>query len=148
MTLYSLTRSLYRECRLRYTGRMKLLFLFLSVFLASSVEFVEALTIVLAVGITRQWRSTLLGVVAATLALAVTVAVFGTAIERFVPLNALRLVVGSFLLVFGLQWVRKAVLRAAGRKALHDEDAIFAREREEAARHTVVRGEMDWYSFT
>ena len=127
---------------------MKLLFLFLSVFLASSVEFVEALTIVLAVGITRQWRSTLFGVAAATAALAVAVAVFGAAIVAFVPIDALRLVVGSFLLVFGLQWVRKAVLRAAGRKALHDEDAIFIREREEAARHALVRGQMDWYSFT
>jgi len=127
---------------------LKLAFLVLSVFLASSVEFVEALTIVLAVGLTRQWRSTLLGVVAATLALAACVAVFGAAVVAFVPIDALRVVVGGFLLVFGLQWVRKAVLRAAGRKALHDEDVIFARERAEAAQHATVRGEMDWYAFT
>jgi len=70
-------------------------------FLASVVEFVEALTIVLAVGVTRQWRSTLIGVGAAVLALAVIVGVFGTAIVLFVPIEILRLVVGGFLLVFG-----------------------------------------------
>jgi uncharacterized membrane protein len=127
---------------------MKLVFLILSVFLASMVEFVEALTIVLAVGVTRQWRSTLIGVLAATLALAAFVAALGTAIETFVPIDALRTVVGGFLLVFGLQWVRKAVLRAAGRKALHDEEAIFAREREEAARAGSASAGMDWYAFT
>lgn len=127
---------------------MKDVFLFLSVLLASAVEFVEALTIVLAVGLTRQWRSTLFGVAAAVLALGVGVAIFGAALVAFVPIDALRLVVGGFLLVFGLQWVRKAVLRAAGRKAVHDEDAIFAREREEAAQHGVVAQGMDWYAFT
>lgn len=127
---------------------MSLVFLVLSVFLASTVEFVEALTIVLAVGITRQWRSTLLGVLAATLALAAFVAVFGVTLVKFVPIDGLRLFVGAFLLVFGLQWVRKAVLRAAGRKALHDEDAIYAREREEAARHGRVAHGTDWYAFT
>lgn len=127
---------------------MSSVFLVLSVFLASTVEFVEALTIVLAVGITRQWRSTLLGVAAATLALAVFVAIFGVTLVKFVPIEGLRLFVGGFLLVFGLQWVRKAVLRAAGRKALHDEDAIFAREREEAAHHGRVAHGTDWYAFT
>jgi uncharacterized membrane protein len=127
---------------------MKLLFLVLSVFLASTVEFVEALTIVLAVGLTRQWRSTLYGVVVATVGLALFVGILGTAIVEWVPIDAMRVVVGSFLLVFGLQWVRKAVLRAAGRKALHDEDAIFAREREEAARHAGAGRGTDWYAFT
>jgi uncharacterized membrane protein len=82
------------------------------------------------------------------LALGAAVVIFGAAIVAFVPIDALRLVVGGFLLIFGLQWVRKAVLRAAGRKALHDEDAIFAREREEAAQHGVVAKGMDWYAFT
>jgi len=122
--------------------------LVLSVFLASTVEFVEALTIVLAVGVTRQWRSTLLGVLAATVALAATVGIFGTALVTLVPLDALRLVVGAFLLVFGLQWVRKAVLRAAGRKALHDETLIFQKQQALAAQQGRVGGEMDWYSFT
>jgi uncharacterized membrane protein len=127
---------------------MRLIFLGLSVFLASTVEFVEALTIVLAVGITRQWRSTFAGILAATLALAACVAVFGAALIHFVPIDTLRLVVGAFLLVFGLQWVRKAILRASGRKSLHDEAAIFARERAEAAQQRAVRGAFDWYACT
>jgi uncharacterized membrane protein len=127
---------------------MKLVFLVLSVFLASTVEWVEALTIVLAVGVTRQWRSTLIGVAAASVGLAIFVGVFGVALVQWVPLDGLRIFVGGFLLVFGLQWVRKAVLRAAGRKSLHDEAAIFAREREEAARAGRVGPGMDWYAFT
>ena len=101
--------------------------LILAAFVASGVEMVEALTIVLAVGITRDWRSALWGVAAGVLALAVIVAVLGPALT-VVPIGALRLVVGWLLVVFGLQWLRKAILRAGGFKALHDEDAIFARE--------------------
>jgi uncharacterized membrane protein len=122
--------------------------LVLSSFLASAVEMVEALTIVLAAGLTRGWRSSLTGVAAATLALAVVVGALGPALT-IVPLNALRLVVGALLLVFGLQWLRKAILRASGFKALHDEDAIFARELREA--ETAPRDEragLDWYGFT
>src|SRR4051794_22086892 len=99
-----------------------------SVFLACAVEAVEALTIVLAVGITRSWRSALIGVGAATLALAAVTAALGPALTAL-PLNSLRLVVGGLLLVFGLQWLRKAVLRAAGLKALHDEREAYERER-------------------
>src|SRR5664280_1671640 len=102
--------------------------LVVAVFLASSVEMVEALTIVLAVGVTRGWRSALEGVVAALVTLAALVALLGPALVHFVPLSALRLVVGGLLLIFGLQWLRKAVLRAAGLKAKHDEDAIFAEQ--------------------
>jgi uncharacterized membrane protein len=102
-------------------------FLVLSAFLASAVEMVEALTIVLASGIARGWRSSLIGMGAAVVALAVIVAALGPALT-VVPLNALRLVVGGLLLTFGLQWLRKAILRASGFKALHDEDAIFAKE--------------------
>src|ERR1700736_2114610 len=91
-----------------------------SVFLACSVEAVEALTIVLAVGTTRSWSSALYGVGAATVALAAIVAALAPA-PTALPLNVLRVVVGGLLLVFGLQWLRKAVLRAAGLKALHDE---------------------------
>jgi uncharacterized membrane protein len=100
-------------------------FLVLSAFLASAVEMVEALTIVLAAGITRGWRSSLAGVGAAVVVLAVIVAALGPALT-VVPIDTLRLVVGAFLLVFGLQWLRKAILRASGHKALHDEDAIYA----------------------
>jgi uncharacterized membrane protein len=123
--------------------------LFLAVFLACVVEAVEALTIVLAVGTVRDWRSTATGVVAAVAALAVVVAVLGPALTA-IPLNVLRVVVGGLLLVFGLQWLRKSVLRASGHKALHDEDAIFARQ-EAAARDATAStrgGVRDWYAFT
>jgi uncharacterized membrane protein len=124
------------------------LFLVLASFLASSVEMVEALTIVLAVGVTRGWRSSLIGVVLALVALAVVVAALGPALT-LLPINVLRLVVGTILLIFGLQWLRKAILRASGYKALHDEDAIFSRELKEArSAATVVRAGMDWYAFT
>src|SRR5260370_10706980 len=96
-----------------------------SVFLACAVEAVEALTIVLAVGTTRSWPSALYGCGCATLVLVALVAALGPALTHL-PVNSLRLVVGGFLLVFGLQWLRKAVLRAAGLKALHDEAAAFA----------------------
>ena len=127
---------------------MRSVFLFLAAFLACSVEMVEALTIVLAVGVTRGWRSTLIGVAAATLALAAVVAALGPALTA-IPINGLRVVVGGLLLVFGLQWLRKAILRASGFKALHDEDAIYAKQRQAAlAAGTEVRGGVDWYSFT
>jgi uncharacterized membrane protein len=115
----------------------------LSVFLACAVEAVEALTIVLAVGVTRGWSSTLAGVGAATLALATIVAALGPALTAL-PIDALRLVVGVLLLLFGLQWLRKAILRAAGLKAKHDELVAFRGETEAAraagARHTGFDG--------
>ena len=127
---------------------MRIAFLFLAAFLASAVEMVEALTIVLAVGVTRGWRSTLIGVGAAALALAVIVAALGPALT-LVPIDALRLVVGGLLLAFGLQWLRKAILRAAGYVPLHDEVGIYERERAEAASAAhVERAGLDWYSFT
>ncbi len=104
----------------------------LSVFLACAVEAVEALTIVLAVGATRSWSSAMSGVGAATLALAAIVAALGPALTAL-PIDALRVVVGGLLLIFGLQWLRKAILRSAGLKAKHDELEIF-REETEAAR--------------
>jgi uncharacterized membrane protein len=122
--------------------------LFIAVFLACIVEGVEALTIVLAVGTTRDWRSAGLGVGSALVALAVIVAALGPALT-LLPLDALRLVVGGLLLIFGLQWLRKAILRASGHKALHDEDQIFrtqasAAESATAARRGVV---TDWYAY-
>ena len=124
--------------------------LVLGAFLASAVEMVEALTIVLAVGVTRGWRAALVGVGAACLTLAVLVAALGPALTQ-IPLSALRVFVGAVLLVFGLQWLRKAILRAGGIRALHDEDAIYAREvaiasSEEEA--TVAPAGLDWYGFT
>jgi uncharacterized membrane protein len=120
----------------------------LGAFLASAVEMVEALTIVLGVGVVRGWRSTLIGVGAAGLVLAALVAALGPALQQ-IPIDALRLVVGALLLAFGLQWLKKAILRASGHKALHDEDAIFRVEREQAAAADMdVRAGLDWYSFT
>jgi uncharacterized membrane protein len=122
--------------------------LFLTTFVASAVEAVEALTIVLAVGVVRGWRSTLLGVVAASLALAAVVVALGSALSA-IHIDTLRLVVGALLLAFGLQWLRKAILRASGFKPLHDEAAAFARERREAEEASPTGGTgIDWYSFT
>jgi uncharacterized membrane protein len=128
---------------------MRDILLFAGVFAACVVEAVEALTIVLAVGTTRGWRSTWQGVGAGLGVLAVIVAVLGSALTA-VPIDLLRLIVGSLLLVFGLQWIRKAVLRAGGVKALHDEGRIFSeqRERAELAAATGRGAVSDWYSFT
>jgi uncharacterized membrane protein len=115
-------------------------------FLASAVEMVEALTIVLAVGLTRGWRSTAWGVAAAVAGLLVIVAALGPALASL-PIGALQLGVGALLLVFGLQWLRKAILRAGGAKAYHDEDAIFAAEVARAERRG-GSGAHDWYAFT
>jgi len=117
-----------------------------SVFIACAVEAVEALTIVLAVGATRSWRSAMIGVGAALLALAVVVAALGPALTAL-PINVLRAVVGGLLLTFGLQWLRKAILRASGLKALHDEAAAFAQERESARAAGTVEAGFDGYSF-
>jgi uncharacterized membrane protein len=117
-------------------------------FLASAVEMVEALTIVLGVGLVRGWRSTLIGVASALIILALAVVVFGPALGR-VPIATLQLVVGALLLAFGLQWLRKAILRSSGYKALHDEDEAFREGRTQAveAGHEQRAG-LDWYSFT
>jgi uncharacterized membrane protein len=120
--------------------------LFLAVFAACAVEAVEALTIVLAVGVVRGWRSTLLGVGAATVALAAVVAALGPALSH-VPIDTLRLVVGALLLAFGLQWLRKAILRAGGYLPLHDEASAYRRERKQAGEAAKPAG-TDWYAFT
>jgi len=103
------------------------LLLALAVFGACAVESVEALTLVLAAGSTRGWRSAFEGAAAALAVLTVLVAVVGVPLIHYVPLDALRVVIGALLLVLGLSWLRKATLRASGRKALHDEDAIYRR---------------------
>jgi len=94
-------------------------------FLASAVEFVEAFTIVLVVGVTINWRSSLIGALAAAGTLALIIATLGVALVQYVPLETLRLVVGVLLILFGLKWLKKAILRYSGLKALHDEEAIF-----------------------
>jgi uncharacterized membrane protein len=119
----------------------------LSVFLACAVEAVEALTIVLAVGTTRSWRSALSGCGAAVIALAATTAILGPRLTSL-PINSLRLVVGGLLLVFGLQWLRKAILRAAGLKAEHDEADIYREEVEAARAAEGGQAGFDGYAFT
>ena len=123
--------------------------LFIAVFLACTVEAVEAVTIVLAAGTARNWRSAGYGVLAGLLSLAVIVAALGPAVTA-IPINGLRLFVGGLLLVFGLQWLRKAILRASGHKALHDEAGIFQRELAAAQAAQPERRGMitDWYAFT
>jgi Predicted membrane protein len=123
--------------------------LFIAVFLACLVEAVEATTIVLAAGSARHWRSAIMGVLVGVVVLVVAVAIAGPAIA-LLPLGVLRLVVGGLLLVFGLQWIRKAVLRASGYKPLHDEELIYKKELEAARRaeNSGRGGIKDWYAFT
>jgi uncharacterized membrane protein len=102
------------------------LVLVIAVFAASLVEMVEALTIVVAAGVSRGWRSALEGAAAAVLVLGALVLVVGVPLIRYIPIDALRVVVGALLLVLGLSWLRKAILRGSGHKDLHDEDKIFA----------------------
>jgi uncharacterized membrane protein len=117
-----------------------------AVFLACAVEAVEATTIVLAMGTTRSWPSALAGVAAAILALAVIVAALGPALTAL-PIATLRLVVGGLLLIFGLQWLRKAILRAAGLKALHDERDAFAQYARSARAASSAGEGIDAFSF-
>lgn len=119
-----------------------------AVFFASAVEMVEAMTIVFAVGVTRGWRSAAEGTVTAVALLATLVAVVGPALVLYVPLAALRILVGGLLLVFGLQWLRTAVLRAAGLKAKHDEDVIFHARVAELATERARGGRRDATAFT
>ncbi len=125
-----------------------LILIFLASFAASAVEVVEAVTIVLAVGVTRGWRSTWIGVVAAALSLAVLVGAFGPTLLTVVSRELLLVIVGTLLLIFGLQWVRKAIMRYTGLKALHDEALIYEREKAALQAEGRVSGEMDWTAFT
>jgi uncharacterized membrane protein len=115
--------------------------------LASGVEMVEAATIVLALGMSRGWRAPLLGSAAALGVLAAATLAVGPALEQ-IPIDALRLVVGTLVLLFGLQWLRKAILREAGVLGKHDEDAAFAQEVARARETSRARGPLDRYSWT
>lgn len=122
----------------------------LSSFLASAVEVVEAVTLVLAAGVTRGWRSAWIGVGTATLALAAIVLALGPTLRTVIPLDVLRIVVGTLLLIFGLQWLRKAIMRYTGMKALHDEERIYATEVQQLRSEPVAAspGSIDWTAFT
>jgi uncharacterized membrane protein len=116
-------------------------------FVASAVEFVEATTIVLAVGVTRGWRAPLLGTAAASATLAVIIATLGVTLVAVVPEHLLKGVVGALLLLFGLRWLRKAVLRFAGIVAIHDEEAVYQREIAELRAQGLRKNEFDWVGF-
>src|SRR3954453_20959852 len=122
--------------------------LIIATFVACFVEMVEATTIVMAMGYTRSWKSALIGTFAALGALAVVTVAAGYALGTLLPESALQRGMGGLLLIFGLQWLRKAILRSSGRKAVHDEDAIYAEEVEaaRAAGGTSTTG-IDWFSF-
>lgn len=121
--------------------------LLVATFAAAFVEMVEATTIVMAMGFTRSWRSSMLGVAAALGVLAVVTAALGYALTTWLPESALQLAIGGLLLVFGLQWLRKAILRASGRKAVHDEDQIYRDEVEAARQAGTSAGTFDMFSF-
>src|SRR5437588_103239 len=112
--------------------------------LASAVEFVEAFTIVLAVGITRGWRSALTGTFLAAVVLAVVTVALGAGLLRAVPLDALKVIIGVFLLLFGLKWLRKAIMRYSGLKALHDEAETFREEVAVLRQGARSTGTIDW----
>jgi uncharacterized membrane protein len=120
----------------------------IATFVAAAVEIVEALTVVLAMGMTRSWRSALAGTGIALVALAGFTAVTGYALVTWLPRSALQLTIGALLLIFGLQWLRKAILRSSGRKALHDEDEVFTKQTE-AARNAAPQRRLglDWFAF-
>jgi uncharacterized membrane protein len=117
-------------------------------FLASAVEFVEAFTIVLAMGLTRSWRAAVLGTVTALVALTAVTAIAGLALINWISESLLQLVIGTLLLIFGLQWLRKAILRSAGLQALHNEEEVFSQEQAAAGRaeHEMRLG-LDWFAF-
>jgi uncharacterized membrane protein len=121
-----------------------------SSFLASGVEVVEAVTIVLAAGVTRGWRSVWIGVICAAITLTVLVAVLGQALQTLIPIDVLRVVIGTLLLIFGLQWLRKSIMRYTGLKELHDEEKIYQREVAELSTGPGVpkNKSMDWTGFT
>jgi uncharacterized membrane protein len=122
--------------------------LLVATFVACFVEAVEATTIIMAMGFTRSWRSAMYGVGVALVILAAVTAAFGYALTTWLPESALQLAIGGLLLIFGLQWLRKAILRSAGRKGIHDEEKIY-NEQLEASRKagTPTDGAFDMFSF-
>jgi uncharacterized membrane protein len=121
--------------------------LVIATFVACFVEMVEATTIVMAMGFTRSWRSALIGTLAALGALAVVTLFAGYALANWLPESALQLAIGGLLLIFGLQWLRKAILRSSGRKAVHDEAEIYKEEVAAAKAAGESQGGLDLFSF-
>ncbi|WP_051330861.1 COG4280 domain-containing protein [Aneurinibacillus terranovensis] len=119
----------------------------LASFLGTSVEFVEALTIILAVGTVRGWKSSLSGATAAIVILVALVIGIGTPLVQIVHIFWVQLVVGLFMLLFGIRWLRKAIMRYAGLKALHDESESYQKELERQRKAGESRGEFDKFGF-
>lgn len=122
--------------------------LIVAAFIASAVEFVEALTIVLAMGLTRSWRAAIVGAAAALVALSAVTAVLGVTLKDYVSQSLLQFVIGTLLLIFGLQWLHKAILRSSGLKAIHDEEMIFKKQQEAAMKASTQKHlGLDWFAF-
>lgn len=117
-------------------------------FLGTAVEFIEALTIVLAVGVVRGWKSSLSGMAAALIVLVALVALFGVPLMNLISLGAFQLIIGILMLMFGMRWLRKAILRYSGLKALHLEDKAYAEELDRQRGQAKTADRMDWFGFT
>ena len=126
---------------------MTLLVAAIPAFIGAFVEFVEAYTIVVAIGLTRGWRAPLLGAGAAVATLGALVAIFGITLVTVIDAHLFALVVGTLLLLFGLKWIRKSILRYAGIVALHDEELIFQREVAELRGQGRAPDRFDWIGF-
>jgi uncharacterized membrane protein len=116
-------------------------------FLGTAVEFIEALTVVLAVGVVRGWKSSLSGMAVALLVLAAMVTLFGVPLMNLVNLAAFQLIIGILMLLFGMRWLRKAILRYSGLKALHLEDKAYVEELNRQRSHAKSNNAMDWFGF-
>jgi uncharacterized membrane protein len=116
-------------------------------FLGTAVEFIEALTVVLAVGVVRGWKSSLSGMTVALLVLAAMVTLFGVPLMNLVNLEAFQLSIGILMLLFGMRWLRKAILRYSGLKALHLEDKAYTEELNRQRSHAKSNNPMDWFGF-
>lgn len=117
-------------------------------FLGAAVEFVEALTIFLAVGFTKGWKTAIYGAVAAMVILAILIGFFGYPLMKLVPFNTIQLAIGLALLLFGVRWLRKAIARYAGLKAMHDEEKAFLEEIDKQKSHIEEGKKVDVFGFT
>lgn len=116
-------------------------------FMGTAVEFIEALTIVLAVGIVKGWKSSLSGMAVAVVLLAVLVTIFGIPLMRLMNVGVFQFLIGLFMLLFGIRWLRKAILRYSGLKALHLEDEAFEKELERQRAHGKENKSINGFAF-
>jgi uncharacterized membrane protein len=116
-------------------------------FLGTAVEFIEAFTIVLAVGIVRGWKSSLLGMALGIIVLTALVAIFGVPLMSLVHVGTFQLIIGLLMLLFGMRWLRKAILRYSGLKALHYEDKAYKEELKKLNMNIANKEKLDWFGF-